>query len=93
MVLEPGEWGWKELSDLADGLQTVVLPSGEVIKTRRRARKSAAGWDSTKLFIGAEGTLGIITEATLRLAPRLPTKCAVVSFADVKDAVSAATEV
>lgn len=42
--------------------QTVVLPSGEVIKTRQRARKSSAGFDVTKLFIGAEGTLGIITE-------------------------------
>ena len=43
-------------------VQTVVLPSGEVVKTRRRARKSSAGFDVTKLFIGAEGTLGIITE-------------------------------
>ena len=44
--------------------QTVVLPSGEVIKTRRRSRKSSAGFDTTKLFIGAEGTLGIVTEGT-----------------------------
>ncbi|WWC87475.1 uncharacterized protein L201_002364 [Kwoniella dendrophila CBS 6074] len=72
---------------------TVVLPSGEVIKTRQRARKSSAGWDTTKLFIGAEGTLGIVTEATLRLAPLLPTKCAVVNFPGVEEAVSAATEV
>ncbi len=43
-------------------LQTVVLPNGKVIKTRRRARKSSAGVDMTKLFIGAEGTLGIVTE-------------------------------
>ena len=42
--------------------QTVVLPNGEIVKTRRRARKSSAGFDTTKLFIGAEGTLGIITE-------------------------------
>lgn len=42
--------------------KTVVLPNGEVIMTRRRARKSAAGFDTTKLFIGAEGTLGIVTE-------------------------------
>lgn len=41
---------------------TVVLPNGQVIKTRRRARKSSAGFDTTKLFIGAEGTLGIVTE-------------------------------
>ncbi|KAK4684466.1 D-lactate dehydrogenase (cytochrome), partial [Tremellales sp. Uapishka_1] len=72
---------------------TVVLPSGEVIKTRSRARKSAAGFDTTKLFIGAEGTLGIVTEATLRLAPLLPTKCAVVTFDGVEEAVKAATEV
>lgn len=38
------------------------MPSGEVIKTRQRARKSSAGFDVTKLFIGAEGTLGIVTE-------------------------------
>lgn len=44
----------------------MVLPSGEVIKTRRRARKSSAGFDTTKLFIGAEGTLGIITEGMSR---------------------------
>ena len=43
-------------------MQTVVLPNGKVIKTRRRSRKSSAGWDTTKLFIGAEGTLGIVTE-------------------------------
>jgi D-lactate dehydrogenase (cytochrome) len=48
--------------------QTVVLPNGEVIKTRRRARKSAAGFDLTKLFIGAEGTLGIVTEGQVLLA-------------------------
>ena len=72
--------------------QTVVLPSGEVIKTRSRARKSAAGPDMTKLFIGAEGTLGIVTEATLRLAPLLPTRCAVVGFGGVEEAVGAATE-
>ncbi|EEB90943.1 hypothetical protein MPER_10782, partial [Moniliophthora perniciosa FA553] len=46
---------------------TVVLPSGEVIKTRRRSRKSSAGFDTTKLFIGAEGTLGIVTEGKLPL--------------------------
>ncbi|KAI0741791.1 FAD-linked oxidase-like protein [Daedaleopsis nitida] len=72
---------------------TVVLPSGEVIKTRRRARKSSAGFDTTKLFIGAEGTLGIVTEVTIRLAPVLPTNVAVVQFPDVRKATEAATEI
>ncbi|KII88916.1 hypothetical protein PLICRDRAFT_53420 [Plicaturopsis crispa FD-325 SS-3] len=72
---------------------TVVLPSGEVIKTRSRARKSAAGWDATKLFIGAEGTLGIVTEATLRLAPVIPTQVALAQFSNVQNAVSAVQEI
>ncbi|KAG1783791.1 D-lactate dehydrogenase cytochrome oxidoreductase [Suillus placidus] len=72
---------------------TVVLPSGKVIKTRRRARKSSAGFDTTKLFIGAEGTLGIVTEATLRLAPRVPTKVAMAQFPDVEKAVSAVQQI
>jgi len=70
---------------------TVVLSDGRIIRTSKRARKSAAGYDLTRLFVGSEGTLGVITEITLRLygVPESITS-AVCTFPDVNSAVKAA---
>ncbi|KAL3300573.1 putative D-lactate dehydrogenase (cytochrome) [Colletotrichum asianum] len=72
---------------------TVVLPDGRIIKTRQRPRKSSAGYNLTSLFVGAEGTLGMITEITCKLAV-LPqeTGVAVVSFPSISDAATAASK-
>ncbi|GAA5966520.1 hypothetical protein JCM8115_002704 [Rhodotorula mucilaginosa] len=69
---------------------TVVLMDGSVIRTKgaNRARKSTTGFDTARLFLGSEGTLGIITELTVRLAPVLPLKVALTSFPTVAQAVS-----
>ena len=72
----------------------VVLPGGEVIRVGNRARKSSSGYDLLRLFTGAEGTLGIVTEATLRLVG-LPENFMAVraTFPTVKDATDTVFQV
>jgi D-lactate dehydrogenase (cytochrome) len=67
----------------------VVLPGGRVIRTARRARKSAAGYDLTRIIVGSEGALGVITEVTVRLySVPAAISSAVCSFPDVEAAAN-----
>jgi D-lactate dehydrogenase (cytochrome) len=72
---------------------TVVNADGEIIRTGTRARKSSAGYDLTRMFVGSEGTLGIISEITLRLYP-LPeaVSAATCAFPDMHAAVQTVIE-
>ena len=73
---------------------TVVLSDGRILRTGGRARKSSAGYDLTKLMLGSEGTLGVITEVQLRLQP-LPeaVSAAVCGFPDIERLVQAVIEI
>ncbi len=73
---------------------TVVMADGTIIRTSSRARKSSAGYDLTRLIVGSEGTLGIITEVTIRLygVPEAMAS-AVCSFPDMGSAVAAVTTI
>nr|KAJ3413602.1 hypothetical protein HK105_002033 [Polyrhizophydium stewartii] len=79
-------WRYGTMKDHVLSLR-VVLPDGSVITTRRRATKSSAGYDLTRLFVGSEGTLGIVSQATLRLR-RCPKHTAVLlaQFPTLEDA-------
>jgi len=73
---------------------TVVLADGTVIKTRQRPRKSSAGYDLTKMFIGSEGTIGLVTEATLKVTTKpTSTSVAVCSFDSVRQAATCVASV
>ena len=79
--------------DYVMGLE-VVLPDGRIMRIGSRCMKSASGYDLTRLFVGSEGTLGVITEIILKINPK-PTafKTVLASFVSLKDAGQAITDI
>lgn len=72
----------------------VVLADGRVLHTGSKCMKSVSGYDLTKLFVGSEGTLGVITEITLKINPRPPLTCtAMATFDDLEDAGRAVSQI
>ena len=73
---------------------TVVLADGTIVKTRQRPRKSSAGYDLTKMFIGSEGTLGLVTEATLKVTVKPKSeRVAVATFPSIQSAAQCVSQV
>lgn len=72
----------------------VVLPSGEIMRTGAQTAKNSTGYDLTHLFVGSEGTLGLVTEATLRLIPLPRSRRTVMAdFSDVSTAANTVTDI
>ena len=72
----------------------VVLPDGRIMRTGSRAMKSVSGYDLTRLFVGSEGTLGVVTEITLKINPRpTATSTALATFGDLEDAGRAVSQI
>ena len=79
--------------DYVLGLE-VVLADGQVLHTGSKCMKSVSGFDLTRLFVGSEGTLGVITEITLKINPRPPlTQTAMATFNNLEDAGRAVSEI
>lgn len=79
--------------DYVMGLE-VVLPDGRITRTGSYCMKSSSGYDLTRLFVGSEGTLGVITEITLKINPRpLVTSTGMATFAELKNAGQAVTDI
>jgi glycolate oxidase len=72
----------------------VVLPGGRVLRTGSKCMKTSSGYDLTRLFVGSEGTLGVITEITLKINPKPPlSSTAMATFEDLEDAGRAVSEI
>ncbi|EME83353.1 uncharacterized protein MYCFIDRAFT_174809 [Pseudocercospora fijiensis CIRAD86] len=73
---------------------TVVMADGTIVKTKQRPRKSSAGYDLTRMFVGSEGTLGLVTEATLKVTPKpQTTNVAVCTFPSIRTAADCVSRV
>ncbi len=79
--------------DYVLGLQ-IVLPDGRIMRTGSKAMKSVSGYDLTRLFVGSEGTLGIVTEITLKINPKpTATSTALATFDSLEDAGNAINQI